>query len=87
MDATWSVHLAQTYFTHHVYFAVQCWINATYLSPETVNQMGPQTYCYAKVFVGRVGYMPLGALYDCIIAITDHFNAAMLFVLTAFLAL
>ena len=86
-DATWSVDMAQTYFVHPDYLVVQSWVHATYLFHNIVNQMGPQMYHYVKFFLGRVGYSTLGAPCDCIVAIIDYSNAAMPFVITAFLTL
>ena len=59
----------------------------TFLSPDTVYKMRPQTYHYVKFSVGRVGYTPLGIPCDCIMAIMDHSNTAIPFVITAFPAL
>ena len=53
MDATQSVRLAWTYFAHPDYLVAQCWVCTTYLSPNIVNQMGSQTYCYVKFIVGE----------------------------------
>ena len=50
-DALWSLGLAQTYFTHPDYLVV----HTTYLSPDTIIQVGPQTYQYVKFFVRRLG--------------------------------
>ena len=50
-----SVGLAQTYFTHLDYLVVQCWVQATYLSADTINQIGPQTYSLCQVLSGKDG--------------------------------
>ena len=86
MDALWSVRLVWTYVANPDYLVVICWVCATYLSPDTFNQMETQTYHYVKCFARRVGYTPLGTLCNCFIAIIDQSNAAMLFVITAYLA-
>ena len=52
MDALWSVGLVPTYFTHSDYLVVQCWDHATYLFPDTVKQLQPQTYWYVKFSEG-----------------------------------
>ena len=48
MDALWSMGLAWTYFTHPAYVFIQCRVCTTYLSPDNINQMEPQTYHYVK---------------------------------------
>ena len=60
MDTIRSVGLAWTYFTHPDYLVVLCWVCVTYLSLDTIDPIGSQTYCYAKFFMGRMGYTPLG---------------------------
>ena len=80
IDALQAVGLAWTYFTYPDYLVVQCWVYVTYLSPDTINQMGPHTYHYVKFLEGLVGYTPLGAPFNCIMAIIDKTNAAMPFV-------
>ena len=87
MDATRSVGLVKTYFTHPDYLVVQYWTHATYLSPAVLNQTGLQIYCNVKFLLGRVEYIPLGTPCDCILVTTDYSNAAMPFVVTAFAAL
>ena len=49
--------------------------------------MGPQIYHYVKFFLGRVGHTPLGTPCDCMVALCNTSNAAVPFVITAFLAL
>ena len=44
LNATLSMDLAQTYCVHPDYLVVQCWVHATYLSPDTVKQTSPQTF-------------------------------------------
>ena len=46
--------------------------------------MGPKTYHYIKFFVWRVGYKSLGALCHHTMAVTDHSNTTMLFVVVTF---
>ena len=87
MDAEQLVGLALTFFTHPDYLVVQCLVCAIYLSPDTVNQTGPQISHYVKFFLWRVGYMPLGTPCDCIMAIIHHSNAELPFAVTTFLAL
>ena len=70
-------------FTHPSYLVVQCCDHATYLSPNTINQMGPQTHHSIKFFLGRVSYITLGAPCNHIIAKMDQSNAAMTFVVSA----
>ena len=71
MVAKWSVGSTWTYFSH----------------PDSVNLIGPYLYYYVMFFPGRVGYTHLGTHCDLIIAIIDFSNAAVSFVITAFLAL
>ena len=61
MDAQWSMGLAWTYFTYPDYLVVQCLAHTTYLSSDTINQTGSQSYQYVKFLKGWLGYMPLGA--------------------------
>ena len=75
MDATQSLGLVWTYFTYPDYLVVQCCVKTRYLSPDTVNQTGPQIYHYVKFFSKRVGCTPLGTLFDHIMTIIDHSNA------------
>ena len=49
--------------------------------------MGLQIYYYYKLFLGRMGYTSLGTPGDHIMAITDHSDGTMPFVVTAFPAL
>ena len=42
---------AGVYLTNHDYSVVQCWVHATYLSPDTINQTGPHNYHYTT-FLG-----------------------------------
>ena len=83
-DATWSVSMVQTYFTHSDNLVVQRWVCATYLSSNTINQTGPQAYHYVQFFAGRVRYTPFGIPCDHIMVIIDQSNA---FVITAYLVL
>ena len=83
IDVLWSMGLTPTYFTHPDYLVVHCWIDATYLSPSTINQTGPQIYHCVKFFIGRKGYTSLGSLCNCMVAIIDQCNAAIPFVITA----
>ena len=85
MDATWSVGLVWTYFTHPEYLVVQSWVSTTYIFSDTINHTWLQI-CYVKFFL-EMGYMSLGAPCDGFVALTDHSNAAMPFVITAFVAL
>ena len=55
--------------------------------PSQNTQTGPHVYCYFKFSLGRVGYTLLGTQCDYIIAILDHSDTAMSFVITAFPAL
>ena len=87
MDAPQLIGLVKTNFAHLDSLVVQFWIHTIHLSPDAINQTGPQTYYYVKVSVGRVEYMPLGAPCEHIMSIIDQFNAAMLFVVTTFPAL
>ena len=50
MDVQWSNRLLQTYFANPDSLDVQCWIHATFLSPDTVNQTEAHVYHYTKVF-------------------------------------
>ena len=84
MDALQSMGLVQTYFTHPDYLVVQCWLYTTYLSPDTIKQMGSQTYRYGKFFDQQVGYIPLGDQCSHIVVIIYQTNAAMPFVVTAY---
>ena len=84
MDATWSVELAWTYFTHPDYLVVQHWGPCHFSFPDTFNQTGPHVYHYVNFFLGRVSYKPLGTLCDCTVAIIDHSHAAMPFAITNF---
>ena len=84
MDALWSIGLAQTYLIHPDYLVVQCWVCAIYLSPDTINQIGPQTYHYFKFFERWLSYMPPGPWCDCIVDTIDKTNAAMPFIFTAY---
>ena len=61
MDALQSMGLAHAYFTHSEYLVVKCWVHNTHISPNTINKMGPWSYCYVKFFMGRMGYTPLGS--------------------------
>ena len=62
-------------------------VHANYLSPDTKNQLDPQTYHYVKFFEGQVVYMPFNAICNHIWSITDQTNASMPFVVTAYPAL
>ena len=86
MEAAWSVHFVQTYFTNPDYLEVQSWAHTTSLFLDNVYQMGSHVYHYVNFLLGRLGYTPLGAPWDYIMAKIDHSNAAMPFVITAFLA-
>ena len=83
MDAQWSggwhriLSLTLTIWLSRVGFM-------TLICFNTTNQMGPHTYHYVKSFMGRVGYMPLGTLCNCIMALIDQTNTAMPFVNTAY---
>ena len=43
-DVQWSVGLAQTYVTNPAYLVVQCWVYATFLLSDTVNQTESHFY-------------------------------------------
>ena len=86
MDDMWPVGFGAL-FCSSLLFGQVMLVHTTYLSPDTVNQMGPQIYCIVKFFLGREGYTPLGAPCDCIMAIIDHSSATMPFVITAFLTM
>ena len=86
MDATKSVGLVQSYFTHADCLVVQCWEHATNLYPDTASQTGSQIQHYVKVFSG-MGFIPLGTPFNNIVVIIEYSNAAMPFVFTSFLAL
>ena len=81
------VGLAQTNLSHIDYLIVQCLVCATYLSPDTVNEMEPHILHYVKFFLRWVRYTPLYTPCNHIMAIIDYFNAAITFVSNAFLAL
>ena len=66
MDTQWSMGPVWTYLSHPDLLAVQNWVHVMYLFLDTINKTGPQTIQYIKFFAGRVGYMPLGALCNCI---------------------
>ena len=87
MDALWSVGLEGTYFAHPDHLIVQCCVCTTYLSPDTINQPGPQPYHYVKFFVCRMGYTSLGTQCNSIMAMIYQSNAAIPFVITVYLAL
>ena len=82
MDALWSLGLVWNCFAHPNYLDVQCWVHTTYVSPGTINQMGPHTYCYVKFFKGWMGDMPLGTLCTCIMVTNHQTNAVMPSVVT-----
>ena len=56
-------------FPHPDCLVVQCWAHTAYLSPDTIKQMGTQTYRYVKFFEGWVSYACLSALCNHIMAI------------------
>ena len=60
MDVQWLIGFTETYFDNPDYLLVQCWVCATFLSPDTMNQTESYVYNYTTFFEGTVGYTPLG---------------------------
>ena len=50
----------QTIFAHPDHLVVQCSFHTTYLSSDTINQTGSQTYWYVMFFEEWEGYTSLG---------------------------
>ena len=57
------------------------------LFPDSVTQTGPCVHCFVKFCPKGVGYMYLGVLYNCIVAILNHSDPAQAFIVTTFPAL
>ena len=79
MKATWSVNFVCTYFAHPDYW----WSNVGSTLPIFIliqlTKWG--LLPFVKFFLGRVGYTPLGAPCDYIVAIRAHSNVAIPFVI------
>ena len=65
MDPAWSVALGESYFTHHSYLVVHCWIQATIITPVWAQNVLRNVW----VFKGVVGHKQNGAPCYCIIII------------------
>ena len=72
-------------FTNPDYSLVQCWVHATVLSPDTINQTEPQTYHCTNFSEDAVGDMPFGIPCNQFMAVVDFPHAALLLAVTAYL--
>ena len=81
IDATSAVACAWTYVTHPDYMVILGRMHATYLYLE-VHMF---TVSLSSFWV--VGYMPMGAPCDCMVAIVGNSDTAQPFVVTSVLAL
>ena len=82
MDATQSVGLEQSYVSCPDILVFKYWIHSMFLFWDTVTKTGCMSYCYVKFFSG--GYMHMGVLCDCSIAILNHSDAKQPFVTNTF---
>ena len=50
MDATHSVGLALSYFSHPYYLVIKFWVCTTVLFPDSITQTGPHVHYFVKFF-------------------------------------
>ena len=87
MEAQQSIWLALSYFTSLDYLAVQEWIHATFLYPDTINPTESPIYHNTEFYEGSVDCTPLGVPCTRFMAVISFANPALPHVLTTYLAL